>query len=194
LIIAAGVGSLLWYVKAHEFRANTPPSSAEAYVAGMLRRMAIPSHARELANPVPESPVALKEAMEHFADHCATCHGNDGSGRTHIGAGMYPPPPDMAQAGTQQLTDGELYYIIENGVRFTGMPAFGEKAGDEQDEASWKLVRFIRHLPMLTDDEIILMKSMNPKSPADIANEQRIQKFLQGDDAAPAESSPTHHH
>ena len=52
-------------------------------------------------------------------------------GETLIGRGLYPKPPDMTAGGTQQLTDGELYTIIENGVRFTGMPAFGEEAGYE---------------------------------------------------------------
>ncbi len=65
---------------------------------------------------------------------------------------MYPPAPDMRQAGTQNLTDGELFYIIQNGIRLTGMPSWGSGTSrDEQD--SWKLVRFIRHLPKLTADE-----------------------------------------
>ena len=132
--------------------------------------------------------------MEHFADHCATCHGNDGSGRTHIGNGLYPPPPDMSLAATQKLTDGELYYIIENGIRFTGMPAFGEKPGDEHDDATWKLVRFIRHLPMITDDEVILMTTMNPKSPKDVEQEERIQRFLRGEEDPPVEQNSKHHH
>jgi mono/diheme cytochrome c family protein len=130
--------------------------------------------------------------MEHFADHCATCHANDGSGNNAIGKGLYPKPPDMRQAATQNLSDGELYYIIHNGVRFTGMPAFGPPDGSE-DVDSWKLVRFIRHLPQITDNELARMKEMNPKSPADLKEEEDIQRFLEGNDNGSSGESHKHH-
>src|SRR5436309_9329811 len=106
----------------------------------------MPGGAKERANPVADSPDVLAEAREHWADHCATCHANNGSGETPIGKHLYPPAPDMRQAGTQTLTDGELFHVIENGIRHTGMPSWG--TGTSRDEeTSWKLVRFIRHLP-----------------------------------------------
>jgi len=194
IILAVGGAMLAWYVSSRGFSAKTPPSSAEAYIARRLRRLAVPAHARDLQNPEPASPEALSEAMEHYADHCAICHGNDGSGRSHFGSGLYPPPPDMALADTQNLTDGELYYIVENGIRFTGMPGFGANPADEKDAATWKLVRFIRHLPKITDDEVALMTTMNPKSPMDLAKEERIKKFLQGEDVSPEDHRSQHHH
>ena len=136
----------------------------------------------------------LSRAMAHFADHCASCHGNDGKGSTLIGRGLYPKPPDMTEPATQKLLDGELYYIIENGIRFTGMPAFGEESGNDNDQESWDLVHFIRHLPQMTPDEIAQMKEMNPKSPSELARETEIRKFLQGDDSPPAENAHVHHH
>ena len=84
----------------------------------------------------------------------------------------------MRQAATQELTDGELYYIIENGIRFTGMPAFGEESAGMGDEESWALVTFIRHLPTITDEEVEAMKKMDPKSPAELEKEESIRKFL----------------
>ena len=98
----------------------------------------------------------MAEARDHFADHCAQCHANDGSGQTQINAGLYPPAPDMREEGTQKLTDGELLYIIKNGIRFTGMPGWGGEG-----EENWKLVLFIRHLPDLTPSEIELMREIN---------------------------------
>ena len=100
----------------------------------------------------------------------------------------------MTAAATQQLTDGELYYIIENGIRFTGMPGFGEEAGNEQNKESWHLVHFIRHLPAVTDEEVVEMKKMNPKSPMELDREERIRKFLQGDDSPPAAVTHEHNH
>ena len=189
LIVLVGVVAGGLFIVRHGFSAREQPSAAEAFIARHVRRLAIPSDARNAANPVSSSPEVLREAMAHFADHCATCHANDGGGNTLIGKGLYPKPPDMKQAETQQLTDGELFYIIENGVRFTGMPAFGGP-GNEHQEDSWELVRFIRHLPQITDEEIAQMKELNPKTPADLKEEEEIQQFLEGGEG----SEHKHHH
>ena len=144
VIIAAAAG----YFLARGFSARTPPNRIEAFIAPRLRHLAVPRGALDAKNPVASSPEVLLEAMEHFADHCAICHGTDGAGKTQIANGLYPKPPDMRLPATQNLSDGEIYYIIHNGVRFTGMPAFGE-ASDDNDIDSWKLVIFIRHKLMI---------------------------------------------
>jgi mono/diheme cytochrome c family protein len=197
IVIVAALSGMGYYFIHRGFSARGEPSTLEALIAKRVRRLSIPSRAREAKNPVAASGEVLAAGMAHWADHCATCHGNDGRGTTLIGKGLFPKPPDMTNAATQQLTDGELYYIIENGIRFTGMPAFGEQATEpvnEQDIESWHLVHFIRHLPSITDDELAEMKKMNPKSPMELAQEEKIRKFLQGDDSPPAESSHQHHH
>ena len=61
-----------------------------------------------------------------------------------MGRNLYPKAPDMRQSGTQRLSDGELYWIIENGVRLTGMPSWGDGSGNDQD--TWKLVHVVRHM------------------------------------------------
>jgi len=196
IIILLGLAALGGgaYVLSRGLSARTEPSSIEAMIARPLRRLAIPGRARALKNPVPGGTEVLSRSMAHFADHCASCHGNDGKGNTLIGRGLYPKPPDMTEAATQNLTDGEIYYIIENGIRFTGMPAFGEEAGNDNDQETWDLVHFIRHLPQMTPDEVAKMKEMNPKSPSELAKEEEIRKFLQGDDSSPAANVHEHHH
>ncbi len=183
-----------WIIISGGFSARGTPSRVEAFVAKRLRSLATPTRARDAKNPVAPSPEVLSAAKTHFADHCASCHGNDGRGATLIGRGLYPKPPDMTQPDTQNLTDGELYYIIENGIRFTGMPAFAEVEGNQNNEESWALVQFIRHLPSMTDDEAIEMKKMNPKSPAALAKEEEMRRFLAGEDIEPTEASHEHHH
>src|SRR5438132_6410501 len=121
------------------FSARDDPSWIETVTARRVRALAVPASARDAKNPVPLSSDVLAEARAHFADHCAMCHANDGRGRTAIGENLYPKAPDMREASTQRLTDGELYYIIENGIRMTGMPAWG-KEGDAHDEHTWGLV------------------------------------------------------
>ncbi len=153
--------------------------------------MALPADAKRQTNPVPNSPEVLAEARAHWADHCATCHSNNGSGDSEMGKHMYPPAPDMRQADTQNLTDGELFYIIQNGIRLSGMPSWGSGTGhDEQD--SWKLVRFIRHLPKITADEEKEMEGMNPKSPEELKEEQEEEEFLNG--GQPNEHTHHAHH
>jgi mono/diheme cytochrome c family protein len=191
LLILIGILGGVGYILSRGISARAEPSAAEAFIARHLRRLAIPRAAREAMNPVPATPEVLMEAMEHFADHCAFCHANDGSGNTDIGKGLYPKPPDMKQAATQNLSDGELFYLIQNGVRFTGMPGFAVP-DSSHDQDSWKLVRFIRHLPMITDEELAQMKEMNPKTPADLKEEEEIKRFLE-DNENPS-SNETHRH
>jgi len=177
-----------WLMVRHGFSARDEPSAVEAVLARVARRMAMPSDAREAKNPVQQAPEVMAEAMAHFADHCSFCHANDGSGDTPIGKGLYPKPPDLRQPGTQSFTDGELFYIIHNGVRLTGMPAFGDEAGGP-DLDSWKLVHFIRHLPNMTIEELERMKDLNPKTPDELQEEEEARKFLQGDSEAVDDNS-----
>jgi len=140
------------------------------------------------------SPDVIAEGMAHYADHCAVCHANDGSGDTEMGRGLYPKPPDMRLSQTQALTDGELFYIIENGVRLTGMPAWATGTA-QGEESSWHLVHFIRELPHLSAEQIEKMKELNPRSPEEIRQEIEEEKFLAGSSDAPApSSSSTHEH
>jgi len=192
LLIVVGIFGGVAYILSRGISARGEPSAAETFIARRLRHLAIPRAAREAVNPVPASPEALMEAMEHFADHCAFCHANDGSGNTDIGKGLYPKPPDMKQAATQNLSDGELFYLIQNGVRFTGMPGFAVPDGSH-DQDSWKLVRFIRHLPMITDEELAHMKEMNPKTPADLKEEEEIKRFLEGTENPSSNETHRHH-
>jgi mono/diheme cytochrome c family protein len=189
VVVAVLLGFVAASILHNGMSAKATPTALEAMMARKARHMAIPASAREQQNPVPVSDENLRDARLHFADHCATCHANDGSGDTMIGRGLYPKPPDLRQEETQKLSDGELFWIIENGVRFTGMPSFSSHGA--QDD-SWKLVRFIRHLPQLTTEEKIEMESYNPKGPDDRKEEQEEDDFLNG--AKPAPKPESHHH
>src|ERR1051325_10016763 len=144
--------------------AKAQPGRVETAVARTMRRLAIPRSARDLNNPVLKSSDVIAEGMAHYADHCAACHANDGSGETEIGLGLYRKAPDMRLPATQSLTDGELFYIIENGVRLTGMPAWSTGHADGET-STWHLVHFIRELPRLSEEQIEEMKRLNPRSP-----------------------------
>jgi mono/diheme cytochrome c family protein len=172
------------------FSARTQPSAAERLIARAARHLAIPSRSRAAVNPVPFSPEVWAESRAHFADHCATCHANDGSGQTEMGQNLYPKAPDMRLSPTQDLTDGEIYWIIANGVRLTGMPAWGRADGEDAD--TWKLVHFIRRLKELTPEQLTEMATQNPKTRAELAEELEDEQFLKGEDVSAAPSKHVH--
>lgn len=156
VVVAGGVWLVLSLV-GRGFSAREEPSWLEEVLARNARKIATPAGARELRNPVELTEGTLGTAQAHWVDHCATCHGLDGSGDTAIGRNLYPPAPDMCDALTQELSDGELFYIISNGIRLTGMPAWG---GLHSEEETWQLVSFIRRLPRLTPEELSRMEQM----------------------------------
>jgi len=164
LLAALAAAGAVSYVKITGLRAQPDPGPIETRVARAIRAFAVPSDIKNMANPVAASPEAVAAGMRHFAGYCAPCHGNDGGGTgTLYGRGLFPKAPDMRLPATQDLTDGELFYIIENGVRFTGMPAFGSGTADPAGETlAWQLVHFLRRLPSITDAELEEMKGLNP--------------------------------
>ena len=190
--VVAAVGVLFALVR-HGISARDQPTAVEALVARGVRHLAIPRNERDVRNPVRPTAEALRRARGHFADHCASCHGNDGRGKTRLGQGLYPKAPDMWGPDTQSLSDGEILYIIENGIRLTGMPAWGEAGGHDLTE-SWELVHFIRHLPKLTPDEIAEMESLNPTSRREFEEEARMRRFLAGEDVTPSAGPGSHDH
>ncbi len=150
VLIAVGLYGvrLIW----RGFSTADEPSYLERTVARAARNLAIPRKARLEVNPWNATPEILKESRESFLDRCASCHGQDGSGQTRVGRGLYPKVPDLRLPRTQNLTDGEIRYIIRNGVRMTGMPGWANPH-DEQSDDSWKLVLFIRSLRQQTREE-----------------------------------------
>jgi mono/diheme cytochrome c family protein len=181
----AAAAAFGWVTIRRGFSARDNPSAIETLIATTARQLAVPSQYRQLRNPLSSSS-DLHAGMEHFADHCAACHANDGGGDTLFAKGLYPKPPDMRQKETQNKSDGELYYTIENGIRLSGMPAFGEEHAKAGDMETWNLVLFIRHLPNQTAEELQQMEQLNPKTEKERQEEDEEQDFLRG---GPTESS-----
>jgi|SRR5947209_13925717 len=114
LLLIQAVAAAIVLTRARGLSAREEPTGMERWIARRARDMALPAGAKALANPVAGTEEALAEAREHWADHCASCHANDGSGDVAMGKHMYPPAPDMRKPATQNLSDGELFYIIQN--------------------------------------------------------------------------------
>ena len=182
-------GLLFWSLVRRGFSTHEEPSRMEARAARAMRSWATPADLRGERNPLPLTPPVLAQARAHWADHCASCHGNNGKGQTELGKRFYPRAPDMTLAATQSLSDGELFAIIENGIRLTGMPGWGDGTA-ESAYGSWGLVHFVRHLPQLTPEEIAEMEALNPKTPEEWEQIQAEEAFLSGE----ASSNTSHPH
>lgn len=137
-------------VKVGGFRDSSNPSRFETALARRIRDFAIPRVEARTANPYPNDALAVQQGRELFLTRCASCHGTDGRGTTPLGANVYPRVPNLQAATTQELYDGQLHYIIENGVQLTGMPAMpGLRSPAKED--SWALVSYLRSLRSTTE-------------------------------------------
>jgi mono/diheme cytochrome c family protein len=183
LLLATGVVAVT-FLKVSGLSARATPGPIETELARRARAFAVPAEYNARVNPVPATSESIRNGMQHFADHCASCHANDGSGESELGNGLFPPAPDMRATTTQSLSDGALFYFIEHGVRFTGMPAWSTGTA-EGEESSWHLVNFIRHLPSLSPAELAEMAALNPRPAAEVRQEIEEQRFLDGADPLP---------
>ena len=184
LVLAVAGGAYAVALVRGGFSARGAPSALEAGLARAARGLSVSARTRALRSPMAATPDVLAAARAHWADHCASCHANDGGGDTPLGKNLYPKAPDLRAPATQRLSDGELYRIIQDGVRLSGMPAWGADVDD--DSETWALVAFIRHLPQLEAPERAAMERMNPRSPEEWREEEQEEDFLHGGSAPPA--------
>lgn len=191
-LCAVAGGIAIYSIANRGLSTRAEPTAAEAFLARSVRNLATPRHVRSMRNPVQGTDAVFEEGLKHFAEHCATCHANDGSGETDIGRNLYPRAPDMRAPQTQELSDGELFWIIENGIRLTGMPAWSTGT-PEGERASWVLVHFMRRLPRLTDEEIGRMEELNPRTAEEWRAAEEARRFLAGEDVKRPASSPHKH-
>lgn len=192
MILFVAGGAIAYSITSKGLSTRTSPAAAEEAIARRMREWATPRAVRNQVNPVEATPAVLEGAVEHWADHCAACHANDGTGQTEMGRSLFPRSPDMRASRTQSLTDGELFSIIENGIRLTGMPAWGTGTPEGERE-SWALVHFIRRLPSLDTSEIERMEALNPQSPAKFREAEEARRFLEGMSESPAHPAKPHH-
>jgi predicted CXXCH cytochrome family protein len=145
LLLLAGLagGALYRYITTGGLIARQKPSALETFVAHGLVNLSIPRADRERQNPLGATAADVSAGSDLYHKNCEACHGYDGKGKTAAGGGLYPPPADLSRAASDKRTDGELFYLIRNGIRNTAMPGW-----QLPDEQTWQLVSYVRHLPL----------------------------------------------
>ncbi len=168
LIVVSVVGLVMWV---HGFNSRATPSEMEAIVAMKVHDSSIPDRYETMKNPLANGGVNLIEAGGQYEEHCAACHGDSGNGEPKFHGLMYPRPSNLRSKDTQEMSDGEIYFIIKQGIRYSGMPAFGKPGND--DEHAWEMVAYVRHLPKLTpaEEQQVLQQSQEPMDHGDAPHE-----------------------
>jgi mono/diheme cytochrome c family protein len=134
------------------FRADQTPSGFEQKYATEALDASTKRHAPVIKNPVPATDANLLEAVKLYKTNCANCHGDPGDPKPIVGASFYPPVPRFME-DAPDMPENENFYIIKHGIRFTGMPGWGNNFSDDQ---LWKLTAFlsqISKLPPSVDQE-----------------------------------------
>lgn len=128
---------------AHGIRARAP-SQWETRLITLAKHKVLVGGKNE-RNPLPLSAANAGEGQKTFAHYCFACHGLDGQNTgVPFADNMSPPPPSLASAQVQSYSDGQLYWVIENGLWPSGMPA---ARGILTDDEIWSIVAYLRHLP-----------------------------------------------
>jgi mono/diheme cytochrome c family protein len=142
--LTLGVTSAMLFALLAGCTADKQPSRGETTLANAAKDVVIPLEAGTKKNPLPETAEVVSQGQQVFAESCALCHGGDARGQTSIGRHMDPPAMDLHSAHVQHWSDGELFWIIQNGVRLTGMPSWQSSISADD---TWKLARFIHNFP-----------------------------------------------
>jgi mono/diheme cytochrome c family protein len=151
----AFVAAAVVYTGSFNTAATVPPSRIEKRIATFALDKSVARRAPARKNPLPANAETLREGLREYRSHCLVCHGAPGVDPGPIGQGLNPGAPDLSLPRVQSRTDGQLFWITSEGIRMTGMPAFGPT---EDAEEIWHMVAFVRHLPELSDEEVAQLR------------------------------------
>ncbi len=158
-ILAIVCGSALIYTGAYDVAATRRHWPLTEWLLDTARIRSIKARAVGITPPAGlDDHAKILMGTEHYADHCAVCHGAPGVPKGDIAQGLYPQPPDLA-ATSKRYTDAELFWIVKHGIKMTGMPGWA----DHDDDELWATVAFLKMLPGMTPEDYakLVMQDMS---------------------------------
>lgn len=141
---------------AYNVAATVPDTEAEHVLLESTMGYSVRAHAGT-ESPQSWSDAQINNGFQQYNEMCVICHRAPGKERTDISKGLHPQPPDLAEA-VKEWSNAELFWIIKNGIRMTGMPAFGPT---HQDERIWDIVGFLRRLPEMSAQDFRAMEKQS---------------------------------
>ena len=149
--------SALIYAGVYDVAATTPHWPATSWLLEVARTRSVKAQAAGIVVPPRlNDPAKVLIGVEHYAAHCAVCHGAPGVPKGDIARGLYPPPPDLAKAAPL-YTPAELFWIVKHGIKMTGMPAWS----DHSDDELWATVGFLEKLPGMSEEDYAKLVTAN---------------------------------
>ena len=188
LLMAAMIGLVLW-TGAYNVAATNPPSKMETKLAEFALDRAIGRRAPVKTNPF-SKPEDVRAGLVHYKSNCVVCHGAPGVDESELAQGLNPPAPDLTVPDMQKMRDGELFWVVSNGIRSTGMPAFSPT---HKEDEIWKIVAFVRHLPEITDEEQKILRAGGEAEEHHHEASQAVEPKA-GEQPNPAEEKAGHTH
>ena len=169
LLISIGFGLalalFLSFLVMRGFSADGQPSNAERTLANFAKDVVVPLEAKSRKNPYASEAAALQEGLQIYQQACSVCHGNDGRSDIAFGRAMYPPAMDLTSPHVRSWSGAELFWIVQNGVRLTGMPAWRSML---DEPSTWKVIVAMRQLQQAGP------KAISPEHAADRTHEGEL--------------------
>jgi hypothetical protein len=160
-VVSAGIVTLLYiFSGTYNIAASVPHSAATEKLLDWTLERSIENHSRSVSVPAGFDGIDYEEGFPHYDGMCVDCHGAPGIGRSEFGQGLYPLGPKLSRKVSEAddediLSPSELFWVVKNGIKMTGMPAFGKT---HQDEEIWRIVAFLERLPDLSFSDYIKMQ------------------------------------
>ncbi|MFP6817093.1 MAG: cytochrome c [Pseudomonadales bacterium] len=187
-LLGAGGAMLFVYSGMYDVSAQSPHSKLSNWVLGKTKDASVARRARSIAVPDLTSDVLRLAGVNGFEAMCVGCHGAPGKKPGPLGQGLNPPPPDL-QHSAQEHSPAELFWVTKNGIKMTGMPAWGPTHNDEE---LWPLVALMSVLPELDakayGDLVARAEGVGHHAPMDNAEHARVQEVQT--DAIPQAQEP----
>jgi len=194
LLVIVAVGGFIFATGRWNVAATAPPDMIDKVAPWALDK-ALERRSKDITDPIAKDAGAVARGMTHYRENCLPCHGAPGIEPAEFHEGLNPSPPDIDAPALQHDTDAELFWVIKNGIRMTGMPAFG---GNHKDEEIRDIVAFVRHAPQITDAERQKLKSgegLEEHHHGDEAGEEHHHdEPAAAGSPSPAASASPHHH
>lgn len=155
LLLLVILAALFIFSGRYNIAAVEPHSTAERWLFATVRDQSVTSHSQVIQPPSSlTDPARIQAGFHEYQEMCFTCHGAPGRKPSEIGQGLNPEPPKLDAEAVQARSDAQLFWIVKNGLRMTGMPAFGPT---HDEETLWSIVAFLRKLPEIKPQEYSAM-------------------------------------
>ena len=149
-ILFAGIAVYIW-LGWYNVAANVPHWKITHWFLEKVRERSISAHSKGIIVPSLNNPKLMVAGFRNYREMCRLCHGAPGYSPTEIAKGLYPPPPDLTKEESgKDRNDAQFYWVIKNGIKMTGMAAFGPT---HKEQEIWGVVAFLRRLPDLKPGE-----------------------------------------